>query len=1133
MRTRIGLTVALAVFAIAPAALAAVSTSFTEDFTTQTYMDPAATTAEWGGGELSLLDFAPEQLGGMKIGGTPYEIVVRGDLAYVARGDAGLAVLDISDPELPPVQLGYYDTGGTAWDLEVSGGHAYIADGTGGLCVVDVSDPTAPALAALYQPTGDWRAVALSGSTLFMAAFDGSWRAVDVTDPAAPAHLSLTTTYGSCYGLTVDGMRLYLMAGSGGVFVYDVSDPASPLQLDTYNTAGSAFKGLADDDKLYVADGSGGLLVFTVAADGSLTETGSLALAGFARGVANIGDLLMVSCWDGGLHLVNVVDPALPTLHCTIAAGGYVATAIPAGDTAFVGKYNTSLPSRFEAWRVRQRLDTPMTVALPQVSDGFALQYLERRGDVLFAIGAKAVQIPDPMYPMNFLYDNYTIRLFAFDRSDPCVLTVLDYVTLKNGILAYDLADYGGMDVAGNLLAYCYEGELRLLDVSDPAVMTQIGAASAQSGVGHVALSGTRAFTGGDDGIEVYDISDPTLPVLIASFPAPGDVTAMDLDGQRLYASDAAGTLSVVDVTNPATPATLGTLGGLPWSANLAVDGNLLLLTSSDPALNAIDVADPTAPLLLGTADIGSSARIAIAGDTAFLKTHTAAISFLSTLDVVDISSPAAPVGVGSTTRYITNDVMFGVQLSRGACLSGDLHESASGPFQVADEPQENLRRLEVAKVFDPWFRSDLNAAASTILTQLPLEAGRARVDVDFDGVLDVDLSMDGGATWLESVETGVLLFAAGSEPMWRAALASDPSTPWLAPACRSLTLSWRYAPGVIDAIVDVPADQGGWVRVHLIAAADDRADAATPVTAYDLHRRIDDPQLAAQVLAEADAGDDGVLSWKDRSFRTGDGKSGTFPDGVWEVVATAHARQQDSYVMLAPTVADSTAPDTPPGVFVVTTHTTSPTYWHVSPPDSALSVDNLPPPTPTGFAVAYAADGNDLAWNSSPADDFAWFAVHRGSTPGFTPSRFTEIAQVTDPGLADPVADPWNWYYKVAAVDIHGNCSEYAVQQSVTGVGGGLPERFALAGAAPNPFNPSTRILVDVPQDGGTARVEIFDLRGRRVRLLHDGPLPAGRNSLAWSGDDDAGRSVPGGAYLCRLRAGSVVQTLKVTLAP
>jgi subtilisin family serine protease len=81
-------------------------------------------------------------------------------------------------------------------------------------------------------------------------------------------------------------------------------------------------------------------------------------------------------------------------------------------------------------------------------------------------------------------------------------------------------------------------------------------------------------------------------------------------------------------------------------------------------------------------------------------------------------------------------------------------------------------------------------------------------------------------------------------------------------------------------------------------------------------------------------------------------------------------------------------------------------------------------------------------------------------------------------------------------------------------------PQPAALTGHltnAPNPFNPRT-ILHFSTAAPGPVRVEIYDIRGRRVRLLLEESMPAGAHQLAWDGRDDGGRSVSSGNYLARL---------------
>lgn len=81
-----------------------------------------------------------------------------------------------------------------------------------------------------------------------------------------------------------------------------------------------------------------------------------------------------------------------------------------------------------------------------------------------------------------------------------------------------------------------------------------------------------------------------------------------------------------------------------------------------------------------------------------------------------------------------------------------------------------------------------------------------------------------------------------------------------------------------------------------------------------------------------------------------------------------------------------------------------------------------------------------------------------------------------------------------------------------------------------PNPFNPATTFRFEL-HHAGEVRLEILDLRGRRLRTLLDGVRPAGVNEVTWDGRDAAGRPLPAGVYVYRLRAAGLQYTRTATL--
>ncbi len=105
-------------------------------------------------------------------------------------------------------------------------------------------------------------------------------------------------------------------------------------------------------------------------------------------------------------------------------------------------------------------------------------------------------------------------------------------------------------------------------------------------------------------------------------------------------------------------------------------------------------------------------------------------------------------------------------------------------------------------------------------------------------------------------------------------------------------------------------------------------------------------------------------------------------------------------------------------------------------------------------------------------------------------------------------------------------------VVTTTTGVGDdGLPSRFALGNAYPNPFNPTTTIRFAVPAGGGDVRLSIFDIRGRLVRSLVRGHRDGGTYTAVWNGDDQRGQRVASGTYFYRLEAPGFTSTRKLVL--
>jgi hypothetical protein len=194
--------------------------------------------------------------------------------------------------------------------------------------------------------------------------------------------------------------------------------------------------------------------------------------------------------------------------------------------------------------------------------------------------------------------------------------------------------------------------------------------------------------------------------------------------------------------------------------------------------------------------------------------------------------------------------------------------------------------------------------------------------------------------------------------------------------------------------------------------------------------------------------------------------------------------------------------------------------------------VDNLAPGVPQGLAAAYVAGAVDLNWAAAPEPDFQFFRVYRSTDPAFVPGPATLVHETATNSWQDTPANPGGVHYKVTALDHAGNESLSAATSQVSAVGDGPvgTKLFALHANHPNPFNPRTTISFDLPQ-AGPVELAIFDVTGRRVRTLLRESRGAGTHEVIWPGTNDDGRQVASGVYLYELRAGSFVETKRMTL--
>ena len=166
----------------------------------------------------------------------PHDVCAIGDFAYVAMGDDGLCILDVSDPAAPEIAATFDpDSLSYAWKLDISGDHAYVI-GDDTAFVLNISNPTAPVHVGYLPVQCVYIAdIVVVDNTAFIApGGDSPFSVLDVSDPTNPLLVGEATPPDGCQFefVHVEGDYAYVIANKdyvetegAGLYIFDVSSP--------------------------------------------------------------------------------------------------------------------------------------------------------------------------------------------------------------------------------------------------------------------------------------------------------------------------------------------------------------------------------------------------------------------------------------------------------------------------------------------------------------------------------------------------------------------------------------------------------------------------------------------------------------------------------------------------------------------------------------------------------------------------------------------------------------------------------------------------------------------------------------------------------------------------------------------
>ena len=92
------------------------------------------------------------------------------------------------------------------------------------------------------------------------------------------------------------------------------------------------------------------------------------------------------------------------------------------------------------------------------------------------------------------------------------------------------------------------------------------------------------------------------------------------------------------------------------------------------------------------------------------------------------------------------------------------------------------------------------------------------------------------------------------------------------------------------------------------------------------------------------------------------------------------------------------------------------------------------------------------------------------------------------------------------------------------------IPETFILSSNYPNPFNPSTKFKVSLPESANL-NIQVYDMSGKLIQTIHSGSIASGTHQFEWNATNHEGTRVASGVYFLRAESTGIVKMNKIML--
>jgi len=224
------------------------------------------------------------------------------------------------------------------------------------------------------------------------------------------------------------------------------------------------------------------------------------------------------------------------------------------------------------------------------------------------------------------------ILLSVEDPGNPLYLGGTDVIDMATSITVIDS------------FIYVTNGDLNVVQVSslpDSFIVTTIETPGWT--LESVAGDSILVVADGLEGLGVYSLEDPAVPVALSYVDTPSYASAVKLYGAFACVADFEAGLRIISVEDPYNPLEVGFSDTPGYARGVAITGSLAVIADDEEGMRLIELTDPVDPAFLGRFSAPLRTKdVEISGDFAYIADGP------NGMKVVSIADPVFPVHIGS-----------------------------------------------------------------------------------------------------------------------------------------------------------------------------------------------------------------------------------------------------------------------------------------------------------------------------------------------------------------------------------------------------------------------------------------------------------------------------------------------------